>query len=123
MMKNPTTTIRPAIYARVSSEQQAQQQTIASQIAALRERVMADALALDEELVFVDDGCSGSSLMRPAMDRLRDMAYAGAFDRLYVHSPDRLARKYAHQVVLMDELKQSGIEVAFLNPALSKNTS
>src|SRR5258708_20872184 len=107
--------ICPAIYARVSCEQQVQQQTIASQIAALRERVMADGLALDEELVFVDDGCSGSSLMRPALDRLRDMAYAGAFDRLYVHSPDRLARRYAYQVLLMDELKHGGIEVVFLN--------
>jgi site-specific DNA recombinase len=115
-----TTLIRPAIYARVSSEQQVQQQTIASQVAALRERVMADGLALDDELVLVDDGCSGSSLMRPAMDRLRDMAYAGAFNRLYVHSPDRLARKYAYQVVLMEELREDGIEVVFLNRAIGE---
>jgi site-specific DNA recombinase len=116
----PTTLIRTAIYARVSSEQQVQQQTIASQIAALRERVMAAGLALDEEMVFVDDGCSGSSLMRPALDRLRDMAYAGAFDRLYVHSPDRLARRYAYQVLLMDELKENGIEVVFLNRGIGE---
>jgi site-specific DNA recombinase len=114
------TLIRPAIYARVSCEQQVQQQTIASQVAALRDRVTADGLALDEELVFVDDGCSGSSLMRPAMDRLRDMAYSSAFDRLYVHSPDRLARKYAYQVLLMDELKHEGIEVVFLNRSIGE---
>jgi site-specific DNA recombinase len=116
-----TTLLRPAIYARVSSEHQVQQETIASQIAALRERVLADELVLDEELVFVDDGCSGSSLMRPSMERLRDMAYAGAFDRLYVHSPDRLARRYAHQVLLMEELKRSGIEVAFLNHSIGES--
>jgi site-specific DNA recombinase len=111
----PSTLLRPAIYARVSSERQAQQETIASQVAAIRDRVLADGLSLDEELVFVDDGCSGSSLMRPAMERLRDMAYVGTFDRLYVHSPDRLARRYVHQVMLLDELKLQGVEVVFVN--------
>jgi site-specific DNA recombinase len=114
------TLIRPAIYARVSSEQQVQQHTIASQIAALRERASADGLVLDEELVFIDDGCSGSSLTRPAMDRLRDMAYAGTFNRLYVHSPDRLARKYAYQVLLTEELKEDGIEIVFLNRGIGE---
>jgi len=82
---------RVAIYARVSSEQQAQQQTIASQLAALEQRVAEDDFFLDEELRFVDDGYSGTTLQRPALERLRDQAYAGAFQRLYVHSPDRLA--------------------------------
>lgn len=121
MKENSTSSIRPAIYARVSCEQQVQQQTIASQIAALRERVLADGLSLDEELVFVDEGCSGSTLMRPSLERLRDMAYAGAFDRLYIHSPDRLARKYAYQVLLIDELKQKGIEVTFLNRSIGES--
>jgi site-specific DNA recombinase len=120
MKSNSMSPIRPAIYARVSCEQQVQQQTIASQIAALRERVMTDGLVLDEELVFVDDGYSGSTLMRPSLERLRDMAYAGAFDRLYVHSPDRLARKYAYQVLLLDELKRTGIEMTFLNRSIGE---
>ena len=77
-----------AIYARVSSEQQAQQQTIASQVEALRQRVQQDGLTLQEELCFLDEGCSGSTLLRPALERLRDQAAAGAIDRLYVHSPD-----------------------------------
>jgi site-specific DNA recombinase len=118
-MQSPTL-ICPAVYARVSSEQQAQQHTIASQIAALRERVTTDGLALHEGLVFVDDGCSGSSLMRPSLDRLRDMAYAGAFNRLYVHSPDRLARKYAYQVLLMEELKGHGVDIVFLNRGIGE---
>jgi site-specific DNA recombinase len=104
-----------AIYARVSSEQQAQQQTIASQVEALRQRVQQDGLTLQEELCFLDEGCSGSTLLRPALERLRDQAAAGAIDRLYVHSPDRLARKYAYQVLLLDELKRCGVEVIFLN--------
>ena len=53
--------------------------------------------------------------MRPALERLRDLAASGALDRVYVHSPDRLARRYAYQVLLVDELRRAGIEIAFLN--------
>ena len=84
---------RVAIYARVSSERQARDGTIDSQVEALRSRVSQDQFTLDKELSFIDDGFSGSTLIRPALDRLRDQAAAGAFCRLYVHSPDRLARR------------------------------
>lgn len=110
--------VRAAVYARVSSEQQAQQKTIDSQVAALIERVGEDGLGVDDESRFIDDGYSGSTLVRPALERLRDVAYAGGIDRLYVHSPDRLARKYAYQVLLVDELTQHGVEIVFLNHAL-----
>src|ERR1700730_12224647 len=110
--------IRAALYARVSSEQQALQSTIGSQIAVLQERVRADGLDLDEELCFIDDGYSGGTLVRPALERLRDVAWAGGFTRLYVHSPDRLARKYAWQVLLVEELQRSGVELVFLNRSI-----
>ena len=110
-----TAILRSAIYARVSSEQQAQAGTIESQVEALRKRVAEDELDLESELEFVDAGYSGATLVRPALEKLRDMAAAGCLDRLYVHSPDRLARKYAYQVLLVDELKQSGVEIVFLN--------
>ena len=122
MMKTPSMEARgepfcprAALYARVSSDQQAQQGTIASQLADLRQRSAADGLTVDEELCFIDDGYSGSTLVRPALDRLRDVAYASGFERLYVHSPDRLARKYAWQVLLVEELQRSGVELVFLN--------
>jgi site-specific DNA recombinase len=118
MTTAPTSTVRAAIYARVSSDQQAQEQTIESQVAALRERVATDGLQLDEELCFLDDGVSGSTLMRPALERLRDLAYVGGFQKLYVHSPDRLARRYAYQVLLVDELKKHGVQIEFLNRAI-----
>ena len=107
-----------AIYARVSSERQATAQTIASQLAALRERVTADGCALPEAMEFLDDGYSGTTLVRPALERLRDLVAAGAIDRLYIHSPDRLARKYAYQVLLVDEFRRAGVEVIFLNREL-----
>lgn len=107
--------IRVAFYARVSSQQQAQDGTIDSQVEAVRQRIAADGLTVDAETCFVDDGFSGSTLVRPALERLRDAADAGAIDRLYVLAPDRLARKYAYQVVLVEELRRCGVEIVFLN--------
>ena len=95
-----------------------QKQTIDSQVEALRERVSGDGLPLSDDNCFLDDGISGSTLHRPALERLRDAAYVGAFQKLYVHSPDRLARKYAYQVLLVDELQKHGIEIVFLNRAI-----
>jgi len=111
-------TVRVAIYARVSSDHQAQEQTIESQIAALRERITNDGHLLDDRLCFMDDGVSGASLLRPALEQLRDTAFIGGFQRLYVHSPDRLARRYAYQVLLIDELKKYDVELVFLNRAI-----
>jgi site-specific DNA recombinase len=107
--------IHAAIYARVSSEPQAEAHTIASQVAARRERLSPDGLVVPAGMEFLDDGYSGATLVRPALERLRDAASAGVIDRLYVHSPDRLARKYAYQVLLVDELGRFGVEVVFLN--------
>ena len=89
MNKCPSTV--PAIYARVSSEQQAEAATIDSQVDALQGRIAADGLTLETEMRFLDEGYSGATLIRPALERLRDVAATGAIDRLYVHSPDRLA--------------------------------
>jgi site-specific DNA recombinase len=105
--------IQAAIDARVSSERQADAQTIASPVVALHDRVTADGLVVLEALQFLDDGYSGATLVRPALERLRDAAAAGGIDRLYVHSPDRLARKYAYQVLLVEELGRLGVEVVF----------
>ena len=106
--------LRIAVYARVSSEQQGDS-TIASQMAALEARVSADGLALLPGHRFADDGYSGATLVRPALERLRDLAASGALDRVHVHSPDRLARRYAYQVLLVDELRRAGVERVFLN--------
>ena len=107
--------VEAALYARVSSDQQTRGQTIASQVAALRERIAADGLTLDPEHTFIDDGVSGTSLLRPALERLRDAVAMGGVDRLYVQSPDRLARRYAYQVLLVEEFRRAGAEIVFLN--------
>ena len=92
--------IQVAFYARVSSDQQSEAKTIESQVADLRARIASTGVTLCAELEFIDNGCSGAILIRPALERLRDMAAAGGIDQLYVHCPDRLARNYAHQVLL-----------------------
>ncbi len=107
--------IRAAIYARVSSDQQAERHTIDSQVEALLARAAADGHEVAPELRFLDDRHSGASLIRPALERLRDLAAMGAIDLIYVHAPDRLARSYAHQAVLVEEFGRAGTEVAFLN--------
>ncbi len=113
--------MRVAFYARVSSEPQSGGGTIASQIAALEARIAQDGLALPPGHRFADDGYSGASLVRPALERLRDAAAGGIVDRLYVHSPDRLARRHAYQVLLIDEFRQAGVEVVFLNRPLDQS--
>ena len=104
-----------AVYARVSSQRQADELTIASQVAAIRQRVEQDQLLLEESRCFLDEGYTGSSLVRPALERVRDLAHCGAVDRVYIHSPDRLARKYVHQMLLLEEFSRQGVEVVFLN--------
>jgi site-specific DNA recombinase len=86
-----------AIYARVSSERQRQEQTIQSQTAALRELAEQRDLLVPGEFIFEDDGFSGASLHRPALERLRDRAFDGCFEVVLCHAPDRLARRYAYQ--------------------------
>ena len=104
-----------AFYARVSTEGQARDNTIASQITALRERIAVDGGQLEPDDAYVDEGYSGSVLVRPALERLRDAAAAGRIGQLYVLAPDRLARRHAHQALLMEEFRRAGVEVLFLN--------
>ena len=95
---------RAAIYARVSSQRQRKQATTQSQVTQLRCRVEQDRHQLLDEHILLDDGYSGSYLDRPALDRLRDLARESTIDLVYIHSPDRLARRYVHQVLLMEKI-------------------
>ena len=104
-----------AIYARVSSQKQADENTIDSQLAALRQRIELDQLQIVPEMEFCDNGYSGADLVRPALERLRDRLATSSIDRLYVHSPDRLSRKMAHQAILIEEFRKYECEIVFLN--------
>jgi site-specific DNA recombinase len=104
-----------ALYARVSSPKQAKDCTIDSQIQTLKEKIASDGELLIDNMVFSDAGVSGATLIRPELERLRDAISIGAVDQVYIHSPDRLSRKYAHQALLLEEFSSAGVVVHFLN--------
>ena len=103
-----------AIYARVSSARQKKDQTIGSQTAALREHARQLGVELPEEWVFEDEGHSGATLVRPALEALRDLAAQGCIDVVLCYSPDRLARKFAYQALLIEEFARAGVRVEFV---------
>jgi site-specific DNA recombinase len=107
--------LQVALYARVSSDQQAEHHTIDSQLAELTTRAQQDGHCIRDDLRFIDNGHSGASLIRPALERLRDLVALSAIDLVYILSPDRLARSYAHQVLLLEEFTQAGTQVVFVN--------
>ncbi|MEZ0096395.1 recombinase family protein, partial [Streptacidiphilus sp. EB129] len=107
--------IYTALYARVSSVRQKQHETIDSQIEALREHARTRGWEIPPEWVFTDEGWSGSTLVRPALERLRDFSAQRLVERVVCLSPDRLARNYAYQVVLVEELTRNGTEVVFIH--------
>jgi len=103
-----------AIYARVSSDRQKEEQTIASQTDALRAYAADHEYAVPDGYTFEDEGWSGSTLIRPGLERLRDLAAQGQIEVGLVYSPDRLSRKYAYQVLLLEEFARHGVDVVFL---------
>lgn len=106
-----------AIYARVSSDKQKNDQTIASQTAALKEYAASLGFVVPPDWIFEDEGFSGATLVRPSLERLRDIAAQVHIEVLLCYSPDRLARKYAYQALLLEELGRVGTEVRFLKGA------
>ena len=112
--------MKAVIYARVSTERQAERGTIGSQVEALRAHVAAAGDELAGE--YRDDGHSGARLDRPGLDEMRDAAEAGLFEVVWCLSPDRLARSYAYQVLILDELGRLGVSVRFTDaPGLDEH--
>src|SRR5216117_4028910 len=103
-----------AIYARVSSEQQREENKIASQTASLIEFAKSRDLEVPGEWVFEDQGYSGATLERPGLERVRDLAAEGQIQVMLAYSPDRLSRKYAYQILLIEELARHGVETVFV---------
>jgi len=103
-----------AIYARVSSDKQKEENTIASQTAALTAFAAEQGYAVPTEWIFEDEGYSGASLIRPGLERVRDLAAEGQLDAVLVYAPDRLSRRYAYQILLIEELGRAGVETLFI---------
>src|SRR5262244_3380868 len=103
-----------AIYARVSSDKQKEENTIASQTAALVEFARKEGYDVPREWIFEDEGFSGASLVRPGLERVRDLAAEGQLHAVLVYAPDRLSRKYAYQILLIEEFARNGVETVFM---------
>lgn len=110
-----------AIYVRVSTQRQAQTQTIEQQLERLQAHIRNRGWELAVDPVFRDDGYSGASLNRPGLDRLRDAVRAAEVDRVPITDPDRLARNHVHQMVLLEELERRGCQVLFLDRPMSQD--
>ena len=113
--------VRAAIYARVSTANQAQAQTIEQQLARLQAHIGAQDWTLAPEHVFRDDGRSGADLNRPGLDHLRDAARHGEFDCVLITEPDRLARNFVQQMIVLDELERGGCRVEFLDRPMGQD--
>ena len=111
--------MRAAIYARVSTRGQAQAQTIQEQVNRLKAYIQREGWVLEAEHVYLDDGYSGAKLARPGLDALRDRVAYAEFDVVLMTNPDRLARNYLHQMIVIDELAQGHIQVEFLDRPMS----
>src|SRR5437763_11007815 len=112
-----------AIYTRVSTERQEREHTIESQLAVLRAWTEANGHTLEPEHVFLDEGYGGARLDRPALDRLRDAVQDGEVGAVVVLSPDRLARKYVYQVLLLEEFQRAGCQVVFVHRPIGEDPS
>jgi site-specific DNA recombinase len=113
--------MRVAVYVRVSTQRQAQAQTIEQQLERLQAHIQAQRWELREENIFRDDGYSGATLNRPGLDRLRDKVRSAELDRVLLTAPDRLARNYVHQVLLLEELGAYGCQIEFLDRPMSQD--
>jgi site-specific DNA recombinase len=113
--------MRIAVYVRVSTQRQAQMQTIDQQLERLRTHFQLHGWEGQDDLVFRDDGYSGASLKRPGLDRLREQAAQARLDRVVITTPDRLARKYIHQMLLIEELEKGGCQVEFVERPMSQD--
>src|ERR671913_164327 len=113
--------MRTGIYARVSTQRQAQADGLAQQIDRLQAHALQQGWSVAPEHIFRDDGYSGAKLTRPGLERLRDRAALRELDRVLITAPDRLARNYVHQVLLLEEITATGCEVEFLDRPMTQD--
>jgi site-specific DNA recombinase len=104
-----------ALYARVSTTKQQLNENIASQIAALKDYATRHDYQISPQEIYQDDGYSGATLDRPALDRLRDAVAQGRVEAVIILSPDRLARQFAYQYIVVEEFERAGCKIVFIN--------
>ena len=109
-----------ATYSRVSTARQEEEHTIKTQIVTLKEFAEKNGHTIVKE--YIDEGWSGDILARPSLDQLRNDAKKKIWQAVLIYDPDRLARRYSYQELVMDELREAGIEVIFVTVSAPKNS-
>ncbi len=108
-----------AVYARVSTARQEEEGTIETQLLAVREFAKKNNYNIVKE--YIDDGWSGDMLARPQLDQLRQDAKNKIWEGVLMYDPDRLARRYSYQALIMDELIEARVDVLFVTTPSPKN--
>ena len=111
---------RIAIYARVSTANQEKEDTVKSQIKAIEDHLAERKIKVSPDHIYIDEGFSGSTLARPSLDKLRDGIVACEYEKVYIYDPDRLARSYVHQVILIEEFVKYNCSVEFIRHPIGK---
>ncbi len=111
-----------ATYSRVSENPDEEEQTIKNQLMTFAEQAEKNNWQIVQE--YKDDDWSGDILERPDLDRLRLDAKSKnrAWEAVLIYDPDRLARRYSYQELVMDELREAGVEVMFVTVSAPKNS-
>src|ERR671910_105423 len=113
--------MRIGVHARVSTQRQAEADGLAQQLERLQTHALQQGWTVAAENIFRDDGYSGASLKRPGLERLRDRVALRELDCVLITAPDRLARNYVHQVLLLEEITATGCQVQFLDRPMSQD--
>ncbi|AKM77752.1 MAG: invertase protein [Candidatus Wolfebacteria bacterium GW2011_GWC2_46_275] len=108
-----------AVYARVSTVAQEEEETIHTQLMAVHDFAEKNGYTIVKE--YLDDGWSADILARPQLDQLRQDARTKMWEAVLIYDPDRLARKRSYQELVVDELLEAGIETLFVTVPPSKN--
>lgn len=113
---------RAVIYARTSSKRQKDEETIESQVDTLVSLAAERGYTILKDDMFLDDGFRGAILERPALDDLRDLIRVERIDLVFIYCPDRLARAYVDQLILLKEFKKYGARVQFFKSLMDNDT-
>jgi DNA invertase Pin-like site-specific DNA recombinase len=116
--KSHSTSLRVAIYARVSTSGKGQDP--AMQTRELREYCDRRGWSVVEE--FVDAGISGSEEHRPSLDRLLSMCRRRLVSAVVVHRYDRFARSLRQLVNALEEFRSLGIDFISLHEGVDTST-
>src|SRR3954454_5819840 len=97
------------------------QDGLAQQLERLQAHALQQGWSVAAEDIFRDEGYSGARLKRPGLERLRDRAAMRQLDCILITAPDRMARNYVHQVLLLEEISATGCQVQFLDRPMSQD--